>query len=119
MTQKTVVLETGSLKISSANRNFLFVMQERTRAGILLGALTKLVVEHAVLFAPIGAFNDGVDAPILCLSDALPRQGVSRSAKHSWLYLVELLSSKINFLAYCCTCNTSVVSFSCWTALGA
>ena len=34
--------------------------------------ITKLVEEHAVLFAPVLVLQDDVNAPVLCISDGLP-----------------------------------------------
>ena len=47
-------------------------MNERTCSSFLLGALSKLVVKHAVLLASGGVLHDGVDAPVFGLGDTLP-----------------------------------------------
>ena len=39
---------------------------------MVAGALAELVVEHAVLLAPVLVLKDDVNAPVLCISDGLP-----------------------------------------------
>ena len=89
---------TGSLQESSTDGNLVWIMDEGTVAGLLLGALAELVEEHAVLLAPVGVLHDGVDAPVLGLGDGLSGQGMSGSCEHSRLHLLQFFSSQIHLL---------------------
>ena len=61
------LLLAGALQEPLAHANLLRVVDEGAGALVLLGALAKLVEEHAVLLAPVLILQDDVDAAVFGL----------------------------------------------------